>query len=207
MRKIYLIALFALVSLCNGFAQKLQITNGEEVLSEGETVVFPAMKNPFLGRFECNASAIGVKNLSSESISCTTTYYHESGDMTYSGMQACQGGSCSNFDYFPYTKSYSVNAGEKSSLKYEFTPTKYGELTVRVVVNGGAESHTVYLKFVYSDPTGIDDIKSASTKSYNVYDMNGRCLSSNVENLNSLTKGLYIVRDNSNGNMQKIILR
>lgn len=207
MRKIYLIALFALVSLCNGFAQKLQITNGEEVLSEGETVVFPAMKNPFFGRFECNASAIGVKNLSSESISCTTTYYHESGDMTYSGMQTCQGGLCSNFDYFPYTKSYSVNAGENSSLQYEFTPKKYGELTVRVVVNGGDESHTVYLKFVYSDPTGIEDIKVASTKSYDVYDMNGRCLSSNVENLNSLTKGLYIVRDNSNGKIQKVILR
>lgn len=207
MKKIYLTALFALVSVCSTFAQKLQLTNGTEVLSEGETVVFQAEKNPFFSKIECNASAIGVKNLSSESISCTTTYYRESGNMTVSGMQTCQGGLCSNFSTFPYTKSYSVKAGENSSLLYEFTPTQYGELTVRVVVNGGGESHTVYLKFVYSDPTGIDDIKAASIPSYDVYDMNGRCLSSHVENLSNLTKGLYLVRDNVKGTIQKTILR
>ncbi len=205
MKKILLTFLFMAVATIGAQAQKLGFVNKDGVVADGSTVVCNAGYNIF-GLFCCETGSLALKNYTDDNISCVVTV--ECIDNTMGNMpEICMGGSCEGIKAWPFERAFTCSASKSVIAQYEIAPSAYGELNSLMTVTGGGETHTVYIKFVYSDPAGISSIQTACL--YDVFDMSGHLLLEKVDGktLSSSKRGLYIVRSLNDGKYRKVAIK
>ncbi len=206
MKKILLTSLFMAVATIGAQAQKLGFINKDGVVADGSTVVCPAEDDPFHGKM-CATGSLALNNYTSEDITCTVTVNLI--DNTIGVMpQICMGGSCSQITSWPFTRTFTCPASKQVLAQYDVDPENYGELNSKMTVTGGGETHTIYIKFVNTDPAGIDNVVASESKC-TVYDVQGNVIADNVEAnaVTSLRKGLYIVRSVNSKQIRKVVVR
>lgn len=206
MRKILFTFVCLAIVAVGAQAQKLGFVNKDGVVDDGSTVVCEAQENPILEIVRCATGSLALKNYTTEDISCTVTVSLI--DNTIGVMpQICMGGQCSPITAWPFTRSFICSASKSVLAQYDADPQNYGELNSKMTVTGGGETHTVYIKFVYSDPAGISSIQTACL--YDVFDMSGHLLLEKVDGktLSSSKRGLYIVRSLNDGKYRKVAIK
>ncbi len=206
MKKILLTSLFMAVATIGAQAQKLGFINKDGVVADGSTVVCEAQENPVLEIVRCATGSLALTNYTTEDISCTVTVSLI--DNTIGVMpEICMGGSCAQIKSWPFTRTFTCSASKQVLAQYDADPQSYGELNSKMTVTGGGETHTVYIKFVYSDPAGISSVQT--DRRYDVFDMSGHLVLENVDGktLSSSKHGLYIVRSLNDGKYRKIVIK
>lgn len=187
-------------------AQKLGFVNKDGVVADGSTVVCNAGYNIF-GLFCCETGSLALKNYTDDNISCVVTV--ECIDNTMGSMpEICMGGSCEGIKAWPFERAFTCSASKSVIAQYEIAPSTYGELNSLMTVTGGGETHSVYIKFAYPDPAGIDDAAVADGKC-TVYDLQGNLVAANMaaSEVMSLKHGLYIVRTADAKQVSKVLVR
>ena len=151
-------------------------------------------------------SGISVKNMTSIPVNCVVRCAVE--DMPSGVFQICGFGGCNPIggrgveypcsgETTPNTP-YTINGGQTVDTRSEWLQVQegdYGSFTATYILEGYS---TIFVKFVYADPTGISN--SIVTKEKNVvgyYNING-------QRLDGLQKGVNIVRY-SDGTSTKIL--
>lgn len=186
-------------------AQKLGFVDKDGVVADGSTVVCTAGYNPF-GRFCCETASLALKNYTDDNISCTVTV--QLIDNTIGSMpEICMGGNCEAIKAWPFTRTFTCSASKSVVAQYDVDATNYGELNSLMTVTGGGETHSVYVKFIYSDPTGISSISTACL--YDVIDMSGHLLFERIDGktLSLIKPGCYIVRSHKDGKCHKLVVK
>lgn len=189
-------------------AQKLGFVNGAETVADGSTVVCEALDNPFSGKM-CSSGALALQNYSTADIECTVTLSLQDNTLnTTNAAEICMGGSCVPVRTWPFSRTFTAGAGKAVLAQYEAAAKQYGVMNSTLTVTGAGETHTVKLKFVYSDPSGIEAVMASGT-SYDVFSLTGKCVARSVftDNISSLSKGVYLLRDTKTTKTTKIVLR
>ena len=230
MKKIFTLLTLALACVMQLSAQKLQISNGSEVIccSQGENIQDP----PFTKYSFTNAVDFGeenvllgsyteptVTNISDQNITCEAVVtINTSGAFSWCGFD----GFC---DYLvpnmAKTKKITLAPGESKTLDLHVEPTKgaYGTYTasIKFWVNDTEEVAWVILQYIYTEVSGINDVKAegqsvsvqnntlnysfsaAAARTINVYSIDGKLAKSLNTNsqqgqlsLNGLQQGVYL---------------
>lgn len=194
MKKLFLsvvlsLAVFSL-SLADNFAFKYK----GKIVADGETVDFEAQYDILKGQMVCATyGTLSLANLSGTAQTYDCRFQVNDNSFDGSGMQICLGGTCRKFtDAISFSFS-SENASEATLI--DVHPGAYGSMLTTLTATSGGETHTVRIRFTYTDPTGVDNV--ASTPGLvDIYSMDGVLLHKAVslENVTGL-KGLYIVKE------------
>ena len=229
MKKIFTLLTLALACVMQLSAQKLQITNGGEVIccSQTETRNPPCTKYSFtnavdfgeetvlLGSYtEPTITNISDQNITVEGIITINT----SGIFSWCGFD----GFCNHLSPSQdVTKKITLAPGESKTLDLHAEPTKgaYGTYTasIRFWVNNTEEVAWVILQYIYTEDSGINDVKAegqsvsvqnntlsysfsaAAARTINVYSIDGKLAKSLHTNsqqgqlsLNGLQQGVYL---------------
>lgn len=193
-------------------AQKLGFVNGTETVADGSTIVCESAIDPFFptGK-KCATGALALKNYSGEDIDCTVTLTLQDNTLSSSNeAEICMGGTCVAVKSWPFSKSFSAGAGKSVLAQYDVTPTQYGEMNSTLTVKGAGESHSVYVKFVNPDPTGIKSVGTLDVStSYDVFSLTGRRIAKGMgaSEVNGMKKGIYLVKETKTGKTVKIVLK
>ena len=233
MKKIFTLLTLALACVMQLSAQKLQITNGGEVIcySQSDDLHNP----PFTKYSYTNAMTMGkdkvslgsredptITNISDNNIAveALVTVNTFNKEFSWCGF----GNSCDSFDdpkKATITKKTTLAPGESKALELHVEPAKgaYGKYTasIKFWVNDTEEVAWVILEYIYTEDSGINDVKAegqsvsvqnntlsysfsaAAARTINVYSIDGKLAKSLNTNsqqgqlsLNGLQQGVYL---------------
>lgn len=204
-RTIFALLMLVSVVLNVRAEQKIGFVNGDDIVADDSTIVLPLAVD-VLGKM-FSTGDLAVKNYTSNGINCTIRM-NLLENSAGGAAQICMGGSCRTISSWPYTGSFSLSANSQSLLLYEILRPSYGTVLTGFTVEGGGETHTIYIKFSNPDPTGIDNTAMSDDR-YTVYDLQGNIIAGNIaaNEISTLKQGLYIVRSSNTRQVNKLLVR
>lgn len=221
MKRIFTLLSTILVALTS-YAQ-LEITDEQgNVIENGGTVEFKAEETDLGGGFvilDCAPAAPYLTNKGASSANLTVTVTRTEADkLTWCGITT----SCLPMTTLQEVRSASLGAGQKTPLQLhaDFESGQYATYTAEVTARLGSDTKNFTIKFVYTDPNGIQSTQANQTISYNgqalqyhatrpailnVYSTAGRLVKSERINgdgnlnLNDLNQGVFMYEVVSSG--------
>lgn len=204
MKKITLaLALLASVAL-NVQAQKLGFVNGDDIVADDSTIVFHETKD-VLGK-KLETGDLKVKNYTNGGLNCSTRLNLLENSLN-GNARICMGTNCREISSWPFSFTFNLAAGDEAYLLYEILRPNYGSMLTEFTVEGGGETHTIYIKFVHADPAGIDDV--VADGKFTVFNTQGNIVARGISasDVEDLQPGLYIVRGDNSRQARKVLVR
>jgi len=215
MKKIFTSILFATCALLGLNAQSFEFRMNGEKVADGATVTgFNCKKHIVKQQWtHMTEGTLSLHNLTDKEIKYTVEIKFYDNTMNASSYQICMGGECQDFSkfvngYIKYDATYPLPAnGKAETLVDAMTTQKEGHIFAELTVTSGLESHNVIIKFEYADPAGISAIQTVGGV-VDVYNVAGNLVKSNynVERINTLSHGLYIIRG-KNTKAYKVVVK
>ena len=211
MKKIFTSIIFATCALLGLNAQSFEFRMNGEKVADGATVTFSGSKHIIKPQYEYKTKDIlSLHNLTSSDIKYTAEIEVMENTMNAYDIQICMGGQCNVFNgsTFKYEATEALPAnGSAATLFDAYSKQTTGHMLTKLTVSAGLESHSVIIKFEYSDPAGIDEIRNNGGL-VDVYNVAGNLVKSNynVERINTLSHGLYIIRG-KNTKAYKVVVK
>ena len=231
MKKIFTLVVCALMAFSAN--AQIQITKDGKEIKDGETVEFFAEEQELFPGFsilECSPSEPLIKNLGSSTSRVDVTVKQEhSMDLTWCIGVDKDGnlgaGSCSPISGLSESKFVNLPANKSVGLDLHamnFTSGQYKTYTAQIKITANNKTTNFTIKFIYSDPAGIEDTHAAeqvkvsnnvlsynfgsnADRQLNVYGVSGRLVKSselaqhgNIS-LAGLHRGVYIYEIVANG--------
>ena len=230
MKKIFTLV-FCVLAAFNANAQ-IEITKGGEILKDGNTAEFYAKEElftPDFGVASCDPQEPTIKNTGSSLVKVDITVKQEKENT----FMWCMGvdekgnpgiGTCLPIAGLSETKRVNLPAGKEVNLDLHWLDIMFKEYktdVATVTVSANGKSQTIKMKFIYSDPTGIESLNndqmrvankqftynfsSNADRVLNVYGVSGRMVKSATlaqngsVSLNDLQHGVYIYEVQTNG--------
>lgn len=215
MKKIFTSILFATCALLGLNAQSFEFRMNGEKVADGATVTGFSCKKHIVKQqwTHVTEDILSLYNLTDNAIKYTVELRFYDNTMNASSYQVCMGGQCQDISkfvdgYIKYDAQDPLPAkGSTGTLIDAITTQTDGHIFAQLTVSAGLESHSVIIKFEYSDPAGIDEIRNNGGL-VDVYNVAGNLVKSNynVERINTLSHGLYIIRG-KNTKAYKVVVK
>lgn len=211
MKRIFTLC-FALLAGLAVFAQGNTVEfvdAGGNVIPAGSTVVRDNIEFSSITGIGTIHSGVYVKNMTTSSTSCAVSCSIE--NMPSGQFQICGFGNCVPVPLNDRIAEYPISdvidcdavplaAGETMDTQSEWMRVRtgnYGSFNVKYSIQGGSE---ITVNYVYSDPTGINDVQTSTDKTVvGYYTLGG-------QQLDCQQKGINIIKY-SDGTTEKKLLR
>lgn len=211
MKKIFTSVLFAMCAFVGLSAQSFEFRMNGEKVADGATVTFSGSKHIIKPQYEYKTKDIlSLNNLTASDLNYSAEIEVMENTMNGYDIQICMGGQCQNVTgtTFKYDSPEPLPAnGSTGTLFDAYSKQTTGHMLTKLTVTANGESHNVIVRFEYSDPSGIDEIRNSGGV-VDVYNVAGNLVKSSydVDRVKSLPHGLYIIRG-KNTKAYKVVVK
>lgn len=208
--------IFTLLLGCAAFlttsAQDFEVKYYGNKVENGDTVEFLAKKVDMgvSAWYEVETGEeLSVVNLTDEDLGGVCYGYVEEDNAKGYQFQICMGGGCQGFKDNQIEKSFMIAPKTSAGTMLGFRMGQEGTtlVTLRLVILD--EEFIVYVKGVRDDAqiAGVEGVNNVpANDTYDVFDLNGRLQQHAVSSVNTLNKGIYLLR-NARGEVKKVMVK
>lgn len=211
MKKIFTL-LLGCAALLTVQAQNFEVRYHGNRVADGDTVTFiPKKVDMGIAAFYEveTGEELSVVNLTDEDLGGTCYAAVDDDKANGSQFQICMGGTCQGFMQNKIEKSFMIAPSDSVGTMLGFRMGKEGTILVAIRLVILEEEFTVFVKGVRDDAqiAGVEGVNNVpANDTYDVFDLNGRLQQHAVSSVNTLNKGIYLLR-NARGEVKKVMVK